>query len=89
MIAYMIRFVSVSSVGTSAGPAGRRGPDLRRVGRLSTFGSRHERGHTFSVPHRPIGMTGARVIAASRAAPQRPFSTGSKNAGPAGSCPAA
>ncbi len=43
---------------------------------MSTFGSRDERGHTFSVPHRPTGITGAPVIAASRAAPQRPLSIG-------------
>ena len=54
---------------------------------MSTFGSRLERGHTRSVPHSPIGMTGAFVSAASRAAPQRPFSSGSKNAGPRGIVP--
>ena len=32
---------------------------LRWVGTFSTLGRRLERGHTFSVPHRPIGMTGA------------------------------
>ena len=31
------------------------------------------RGHTFSVPHRPTGMTGTPVICARRAAPQRPL----------------
>ncbi len=63
---------------------------MRTVGgsvRLSTFGSRLDRGHTFSVPHSPIGITGALVIWASRAAPQRPFSSGSKNAGPRGIVP--
>jgi hypothetical protein len=51
------------------------------------LGSRLERGQTFSVPHSPTGITGAFVIAASRAAPQRPFSSGSKNAGPRGIVP--
>ena len=56
---------------------------------FSTAGSRAERGHTFSVPQIPIGITGAPLIAASRAAPQRPRSSGSKNARHAGSCPPA
>ena len=40
-------------------------------------GTGSERGHTCSVPQTPNGMTGAPVIAASRAAPVRPLSTGS------------
>ena len=47
------------------------------VTRFVTFGTRAERGHTFSVPHRPMGITGAFVSAARRAAPQRPFNCGS------------
>ena len=54
---------------------------------FSTFGSRSLRGHTFSVPHSPTGITGARVMSARRAAPHRPFSTGSKNAWPRGIVP--
>ena len=54
---------------------------------LSTLGRRLDRGHTRSVPHSPTGMTGALVSCASRAAPQRPLSTGSKNAGPLGIVP--
>ncbi|CAB4364257.1 unannotated protein [freshwater metagenome] len=78
MIAFMIRFVSVSA---------RRYTRLTgspivtvMVGGFHTFssaGKRAERGHTCSVPHSPIGITGAFVIAARRAAPQRPFNTGS------------
>ena len=60
------------------------------VGGLVTFqmrGSRSDRGHTFSVPHSPMGTTGTFVSAARRAAPQRPFSSGSKNTGPRGMVP--
>ena len=54
---------------------------------LRTLGRRLERGHTFSVPHKPTGMIGASVSWCSRAAPQRPFNTGSKKAGPRGIVP--
>ncbi len=54
---------------------------------FSTSGNRAFRGQTFSVPHRPTGMTGTRVLAARRAAPHRPLSSGSKNAGPRGIVP--
>ena len=51
------------------------------------FGSLALRGHTFSVPQIPIGITGARVAAASLAAPHLPFRIGSKNARPRGMVP--
>ena len=72
----MIRFVSASSercFNSTGSPT-----LIRTTGgsvRLSTFGSRAERGHTFSVPHSPTGMTGAPLSWARRAAPQRPFSS--------------
>ena len=89
-MAFMIRFVSASALryfNATGGPT-----RICTVGGFVTlrmFGSRAERGHTFSVPHTPMGMTGASVIAARRAASQRPFSSGSKKAFPAGSCPRA
>ncbi len=52
-----------------------------------TSGKRALRGQTFSVPQSPTGITGTRVWAARRAAPQRPLSSGSKNAGPRGMVP--
>ena len=45
------------------------------------------RGHTDSVFQSPTGITGARVSAARRAAPQRPLAPGSKKAGPRGIVP--
>ena len=51
------------------------------------FGILALRGHTFSVPHNPMGITGAPLICARRAAPHRPFSTGSKKARPRGIVP--
>ena len=54
---------------------------------LRTLGTRAARGQTCSVPHTPIGTTGAPVMAASRAAPLLPLSTGSKNASPRGIVP--
>ena len=59
-------------------------------GGLATFhniGTCELRGHTFSVPHSPIGITGAPVRNARRAAPQRPCNTGSKKARPRGMVP--
>ena len=50
-------------------------------------GTREARGQTRSVPHTPIGTTGAPVWAASRAVPVRPFRTGSKNSAPRGMVP--
>ena len=71
----------------------RRGrPARRTVGgesRFVTRGSVEDRGQTASVFQSPTGMTGAPVLAASRAAPVLPFSSGSKNAFLAGWCPAA
>ena len=42
-----------------------------------TSGTCELRGHTFSVPQMPIGMTGAPVNTAKRAAPHRPCNAGS------------
>ena len=74
----MIRLVSASALRYASFTGG---PTVMvMVGGLttfSTFGRRAERGHTFSVPHRPMGITGALERAANRAAPQRAFSTGS------------
>ena len=83
----MIRLVSVSGssyVSSTGGPIrtvtrGRRSGSMR--------GSRAFLGQTCSVPHRPIGITRALVIAARRATPHRPCSSGSKNAGPRGIVP--
>ena len=55
--------------------------------RLATLGTLDDRGHTFSVPHSPMGMTGAPVSAARRAAPVLPCRTGSKKASPRGMVP--
>ena len=55
--------------------------------KVSSRGAFDFRGQTRSVPQSPTGMTGAFVRAASLAAPQRPTSTGSKNAGPRGIVP--
>ena len=68
-------------------PARRSRTRIGTGSRRSSRGRRWLRGHTFSVPHSPHGITGACVAWASRAAPQRPFSTGSKNAGPRGIVP--
>ena len=51
------------------------------------FGNLALRGHTFSVPQMPTGITGARDPWANFAAPHLPFSTGSKNARPRGIVP--
>ena len=51
------------------------------------MGRRAERGHTSSVPHSPTGTTGAAVMAARRAVPDFPLSTGSKKASPRGIVP--
>jgi hypothetical protein len=87
-MAAIIRLVSASteSPSTSNGSPTR----TRTVGGCTTFhtrGRRSERGHTASVPHTPIGTTGTPVWAARRAAPHRPFSSGSKNARPRGIVP--
>ena len=83
----MIRLVSASRLRylRSTGSPTRTRITGRSV--KSKRGSRRLRGHTRSVPHRPTGMTGAWVAWARRAAPQRPFSSGSKNAGPRGIVP--
>ncbi len=52
-----------------------------------TSGVRDERGHTFSVPHRPTGTTVAPVEAARRAVPVLPRRTGSKKSYPRGIVP--
>lgn len=51
------------------------------------FGNLADRGHTFSVPHKPTGITGTRDSWARRAAPQRPRSFGLKNSRPRGIVP--
>ena len=56
-------------------------------GRVVMMGTLDDRGQTRSVPHSPMGTTGAPVSAASRAVPVWPRSTGSKNASPAGNGP--
>ena len=67
--------VAVSATASSR-PSGTGGPTVTvtRGGcwRAAKLGTLDERGQTRSVPHRPIGMTGAPVSAASRAAPVWP-----------------
>ena len=89
-MAFMIRFVSASALryfNATGGPT-----RICTVGGFVTlrmFGSRAERGHTFSVPHSPMGMTGASVAAARRAAPNGPSARDRRTPRPAGSCPRA
>ena len=62
--------------------------DRRRVGDVEDVRQPGVAGpHLLGAPDARSGSTGAPVIAASRAAPHRPFSTGSKNAGPRGIVP--
>ena len=86
-MAFMIRSVSVFSerYTSSTGSPTRMRTSGGSV-TLRTLGNRLDRGQTFSVPHIPSGMTGACDSLASRAAPNRPFSTGSKKAGHARRC---
>ena len=88
-MAAMIRVVSASTsspVNPSTGSPTRTRTSGGRA-MLATFGTRALRGQTFSVPQIPIGITGAPLVAASLAAPQRPLSSGSKKARPRGIVP--
>ena len=88
LIAFISFFVSASSLRYFSGTAG---PTVTVTcggcARLKTFGGGRYAGQTRSVPHKPTGMTGTLVMAARRAAPQRPLSTGSKKASPRGMVP--
>ncbi len=88
-MAAMIALVSASmSSPVSPATGGPTQVDTRGgLVRFATFGTLALRGHTFSVPHSPIGTTGAPLITASLAAPHRPCSSGSKNALPLGMVP--
>ena len=87
-MAFMTAFVSASSLryfNATGGPT--RTVTVGGLARFNTLGNLALRGHTCSVPHSPTGMIGALPIAAKRAAPQRPFSLGSKKARPRGMVP--
>ena len=91
MIASMIRSVSLSTflyLSSTGGPT-----RTRIVGGLVTFsmfGSRALRGHTFSVPHSPTGMTGARVSVREPGRAPAALEHGiEERRAHAGSCPAA
>ena len=83
----MIRLVSASRLRCLSSTGSPTRTRISGRSARSKRGRRRLRGHTCSVPHRPTGMTGAWVAWARRAAPQRPFSSGSKNAGPRGIVP--
>ena len=62
-MAFMMAFVSASALlyfSFTGGPT--RTVTVGGVTTFSTFGTRADRGHTFSVPHSPMGMTGASVV---------------------------